>query len=65
MTARTKKNPPPDPKPMTAINVRIPEDWHEWLERRAARVPGFKLSDVVRIILKAEKDREEARDGRR
>lgn len=65
MSARAKKEKVPEEKPMIPINVRIPPDYHEWLQRRAAMIPGLKISDAVRMILKAEKDREEARGERK
>ena len=65
MSAAKKAKAPPKKIPMVPINVKIPLDWHDWLERRAERVPGLKLSDVVRMIFKAEMDREEVRDGRK
>lgn len=64
MTARAKaKN--RKSNPMQNLNVLIPAEWHKWLDTRAARIPGLDKSDIVRMILKAERDREEVREGRK
>lgn len=63
MSARKKKK--EVPKPMRNLNVRIPDEWHKRLERRAERIPGLDKSDIARMIFKAEWDREDARGERK
>lgn len=67
MIARAKKKKEEETKeldPMENMNVRIPRSYRKRLERRAKAIPGLKRSDIVRMILKAEWDREDARGGK-
>lgn len=62
MPAKKSKKRGPAKEDTIMLGLRIPVTYRVWLEGRLKdRPPGFLLSDEVRTILKAEKDREEAR----
>jgi len=62
MSAKAKKKKEEAEDPNVHLGIRIPRSYKEWLLGRLKdRPPGFLLSDEIRAILKAEKDREDAR----